>query len=66
LCGAHRLNDEGEVDERREDDIELLEAGEDAAEPFQATEQPLDLVATAVQDPVVAPGLDPPASGRSG
>jgi hypothetical protein len=37
------LNDEGDVEETKEEHVELLEAREDSAETLEATEQPLDL-----------------------
>ena len=44
------------VDEPEEEGIELVKPGEDSSEGFQAAEQPLHLVALAVQLPVVRPG----------
>ena len=43
------------MDERGEHDVELLEAGEDAAEALEATEQPLDFVASPVDGFAVVP-----------
>jgi len=51
------LDDQGEVEESEEDDIEFVEAREDAAEAFEPAEEPLDLVALAVQGLIVEPGM---------
>lgn len=47
------------MDEGREHDVELVEAAEDAAEPFQTAEQALDFVAALVDLGVVRPWLGP-------
>ena len=62
---ANRFDDEGEVEEAKEDHIELLEAREDSAEAFEAAEQSLDLVALLVKGSVVVPGLDTIGLGRN-
>ena len=41
-----------------EHDIEFLEPREDTAKPFEPTEQPFDLIAPLVDDPVVLPRRD--------
>ncbi len=43
------------MDEGKEDDIEFVEAGEDAAEAFERPEERLDLIAFAVDGLVVLP-----------
>jgi hypothetical protein len=57
LTLSEGLDDQGEVEEGEEDDIEFVEAGEDAAEAFEPAEEPLDLVALAVQGLIVEPGM---------
>ena len=59
------LNDQGEVEESQEDDVEFIEAGEDAAEAFEPAEEPFDLVTLAVHGFVVLPGLQAIAFGRN-
>jgi hypothetical protein len=52
-------------EEAEEEDIELFEAGEDAAVAFHGAEEPFDLIAFLVKGAVVAPGIDarsPPAT----
>ena len=51
-----RFDDQGEVEEAKEEHVELLEAREDSAEALEATEQPLDLVALLVEGSVVVQG----------
>jgi hypothetical protein len=53
------FDDQGEVEESKEEHVEFLEAREDSAEAFEATEEPLDFVALFVECTVVVPGLDP-------
>jgi hypothetical protein len=53
---AECFDDESEVEESEEERVEFLEAGEDSAETFKATEQSLDLVALLVKGTVVVPG----------
>ena len=48
LTLSQGLDDKGEGEEAEEQDIEFLEAGKDAAEAFEAAEEPFDLVAFAV------------------
>ena len=55
---TQRFDDEGEVEESKEEDIEFLEAGEDSAESFESPEEPLDLVAFFVKGAVVLPWFD--------
>ena len=57
------LHDEGEVEEGEEHDVALVEAGEDAAEPLEPTEESLDLVAAAIEHAVVFPRLQAAALG---
>jgi hypothetical protein len=56
LTLSKRLDDESKTDESNEDDIELVEAGEDAAEPFEPPEEPLDRMALAVDGLVICHG----------
>jgi hypothetical protein len=58
LALSESFDDEGEGEEAEEDDIELLEAGEDAAVAFHASEEAFDLIAFLVESAVVAPGID--------
>ena len=51
------LDDQGEVEESEEDDIEFIESREDAAE------EPLHLVALAVQSLIILPGLEAVVAG---
>ena len=46
------------MNKRGEHDVELLEAGEDASESLQATEQPLYFIASPVDRLAVVPGGD--------
>jgi hypothetical protein len=59
------LDDQGEVEESEEDDIEFIETGEDAAEAFEPAEEPLDLVALAVQSLIVEPRMQAIVAGRN-
>ena len=59
------LDDESEVEETQKDDVEFIEAREDAAEAFESAEEPFDLIALAVHGFVVLPGLQAIASGRN-
>jgi hypothetical protein len=45
------------VNEGSEHQIELFEAGEDAAKAFEPAEQALDLVAPALEAAIVGPGV---------
>jgi hypothetical protein len=65
LTLSEGLDDQGEVEESEEDDIEFIEAGEDAAEAFESAEEPLDLVAFAVQGFIVEPGMQAIVAGRN-
>ncbi|MBI2817199.1 MAG: hypothetical protein HYX72_09695 [Acidobacteria bacterium] len=51
--------------ESEEDDVEFIEAGEDAAEAFESAEEPFDLVALAVHSLIVLPRLQAIAFGRN-
>jgi len=64
LTLAKSIDDESEVNEGEEHDVEFLEAGEDAAEAFEAPEEALDFIAFSVQSAVVFPGFDPSRFGR--
>ena len=44
LTLSERFDDESEAEKRKEDAIELLEAGEDAAVTLEATEETLDFL----------------------
>ena len=44
------------MDEGNEDDIELIESGEDAAKSLEPSEQSFDLVALSVHSTVVSQG----------
>jgi hypothetical protein len=52
------FDDESEVEEAKEEHIELFKSGEDSAEALESTEEPLDLVSFFVEGTVVVPGLD--------
>ena len=58
------FDDEGEVEEREKDNIELVEAGEDAAEALKSAEEPLNLIASAVHGAIVLPGFQAIVAGR--
>ena len=55
LTLSEGLDDQSEGEEAEEEDIELFEAGEDAAEPFQPAEEPLDFIALLVKCTVITP-----------
>ena len=55
---------ESEAEKCKEHTIEFLEAREDAAVTFEATEETLDFIAFLVERPVVAPGLNAIGFGR--
>src|SRR3972149_8651422 len=59
------LDDQSEVEESQKDDVEFIEAREDATKAFESAEEPLDLVAFAVHGFIVLPGLQAIASGRN-
>ena len=65
LTLSKRLDDEREAEKAKENHVELLEAGEDAAVSLHAPEQPLDLVPLFVKGAVVAPGIDTVGFGRN-
>ena len=48
----------------REDDVELLESREEATNPLQPPDQPLDFVAPLVQLPIVCPRVKPALERR--
>ena len=52
------------MDEGKVDDIEFVEAGEDAAEAFEPPEERLDLIVFAVDGLVVPPWFQAVALGR--
>jgi hypothetical protein len=52
------FNDEGEIEEAKEEHVEFLEASEGFAGPLEATEQPLDLVSLLLEDLIVVPEPD--------
>ena len=52
------------MDEGKVDDIEFVEAGEDAAEAFEPPEERLDLIVFAVDGLVVLPWFQAVALGR--
>jgi hypothetical protein len=57
------FDDESEVEEGKDEHIELLKSGEDSPEALEASEEPLDLVALLVEGTVLVPGLDTIALG---
>ncbi len=57
LTLSKAFHDQGEVEECKEDDIEFVEAREDAAKAFESAEEPFDLIALAVHGFVVLPRL---------
>ena len=59
LTLSESFDDEGETKEGKEDAVQFLEAGEDAAVAFEPSEEPFDLVPFAIERPVIAPGIDP-------
>ena len=59
------LDDESEVEESQKDDVEFIEAGEDAAEAFEPAEEPLDLITLAVHGFIILPGTQAIAFGRN-
>src|SRR5829696_1564880 len=59
-----RFYDERKAEERKKDDVQFFETGEDAAEAFESAEQSFDLVALLVKGAIVLPGLQPVALRR--
>jgi hypothetical protein len=55
---SERINDQDEVDEGEEDDVELFNSGEDAAEAFQPAEEPFHFIALLVEFAVVIPRIE--------
>jgi hypothetical protein len=53
------FDDQNEINKGEENDIELFESGEDAAEAFQPAEEPFHFVAFLVEFAVVLPGIEP-------
>ena len=43
------------MEEAEEDDVELIEAGEDATEALESSKQPFDLIPSAIERPVITP-----------
>ena len=50
---AQRLDDENESKKCEKDNVEFLEAGEDAAEAFEPPEKPFDFIPLLVQRAVI-------------
>lgn len=65
LTLSEGLDGQSEGEESEKNDVEFIEAGEDAAEAFESAEEPLHLVALAVHGLVVPPGLQAGAFGRN-
>ena len=65
LTLSEGLDDQSEVEESQKDDVEFIEAREDAAEAFESAEKPLDLIALAVHGFIILPGLQAIASRRN-
>ena len=61
---TQRFDDESKVKEGEEHDVELVETGENAAEPLEPPEESLDFVAAAIEHPVEFPGLQAGPLGR--
>ena len=53
------------MEESEEHYVELVETGEDAAEPLQPPEKPLDLVAAAIERAIEFPRLQTVSTGRN-
>jgi hypothetical protein len=64
LTLAKGFDDEGEGEKAEEQDIEFLEAGEDAPVAFESAEEPFDLIALSVESAIVTPGIDAVAFRR--
>jgi hypothetical protein len=58
------IDDQCEIDECEKDDVEFVEAGEDAAEAFEPAEEPGYLIASAIHGFVALPGIQSVALGR--
>jgi hypothetical protein len=54
-----RFDDERKAEKRQEHDVEFFKTRKDAAEAFEAPEQPLDLVALLVQGTIIFPRMQP-------
>ena len=52
------------MEEAEEHHVQLVEAGEDAAEALEPAKEPLDFVAAAIEHTIVVPGLQPRAGRR--
>ena len=53
------LNDECKVDKSEKDNVEFLEAGKNAPEAFQTTQEPLHLIPFLVQLAILFPWVQP-------
>jgi len=60
------FSDEREVKEGYIHHIEFVKAGEDPAKVYEPAEEPFDLIASSVHEPVVFPRRDAIALGRTG
>ena len=58
------LHDEGKAEEAEEHHVEFIEAGDDAAESLEPTEESLDLLAAALERPLVCSRIKAGAAGR--
>src|SRR3990172_6227470 len=65
LTLSEGLDDQSEVKESQKDNVEFIEAREDAAEAFASAEEPLDLVALAVHGVIILPGIQAIVAGRN-
>jgi len=64
LTLSDSFDDEGEAEEREENAIQFLEAGEDAPVTFEAAKEALDFIALLVEGSVIAPGINAIGFGR--
>lgn len=55
LTLSKSLDDYGEVEECKDDNVEFVEAGEDTAESLEPPEEPFNLVASAIHGLVILP-----------
>ena len=63
LTLSQGLDNQREVEEREENDVEFVEAREDAAKALEPLEETFDLIAFAVQSFVILPGIQAIAFG---
>jgi hypothetical protein len=63
LTLSERLDNQGKGEKAQEENIELFEAGENAAEALESSEKAFDLVALAVHRAVILPGIETIAFG---